>query len=152
MEHNSRWNHNQLYSTHNYNRHSFTEKHTNSKNDIAIATETKPIPEPIPRLIHMVACRTEKEYKKNQEKIRKFFLEDARALKATSKPLATICPQDTLKDNSDANYMHGQSSIPTRSNANASKKDSEQKDSNKPRRKQPQRRMPTQEHVGQETN
>ena len=28
------------------------------KNDIAIATETEPIPEPKPRLIHLVACKT----------------------------------------------------------------------------------------------
>ena len=42
------------------------------KNDIAIATETKP------RLIHMVACKTVGEYKRKQEKIRKFCLEEAR--------------------------------------------------------------------------
>ena len=42
------------------------------KSDIAIATETKP------RLIHMVACKTVGEYKCNQEKIRKFCLEEAR--------------------------------------------------------------------------
>ena len=42
------------------------------KNDIAIATETKP------RLIHMVACKTVGDYKRNQEKIRKFCLEEAR--------------------------------------------------------------------------
>ena len=54
------------------------------KNHIAIATETvpipetKPIPEPKPRLIHMVACETVGEYKRNQEKIRKFCLEEAK--------------------------------------------------------------------------
>ena len=37
------------------------------KNDIAIATETKPIPEK-PKLIHLVACKTVGEYKRNQEK------------------------------------------------------------------------------------
>ena len=42
------------------------------KSDIAIATETKP------RLIHMVACKTVGEYKRNQEKIRKFCSEEAR--------------------------------------------------------------------------
>ena len=42
------------------------------KSDIAIATETKP------RLIHMVACKTVSEYKRNQEKIRKFCSEEAR--------------------------------------------------------------------------
>ena len=42
------------------------------KSDIAIATETKP------RLIHVVACKTVGEFKRNQEKIRKFCLEEAR--------------------------------------------------------------------------
>ena len=42
------------------------------KNDIAIATETKP------RLIHMVACKTVGEYKRNQEKIKKLCLEETR--------------------------------------------------------------------------
>ena len=47
------------------------------KNDLAIVTETKPIETAqIPRLIHMVACKTVGEYKRNQEKIKKFFLEE----------------------------------------------------------------------------
>ena len=53
------------------------------KNDPAIVTETKPRetePEPKPRLIHMVACKTVGEYKRNQEKIRKFCLEEKAAL------------------------------------------------------------------------
>ena len=60
----------------NYTRHTITidtplRKNTvTRKNDIAIATETKPIPEPKPRLIHMVACKTIGKYKRNQEKIR----------------------------------------------------------------------------------
>ena len=57
------------------------------KNDIAIATETKPLPppEPKPRLIHKVACKTVGEYKRNQEKIRKFYLEEEKAAKATTR-------------------------------------------------------------------
>ena len=58
------------------------------KNDIAIATETKPIPEK-PRLILMVACKTVGEYKRNQEKIRKFCLDEAKKQKATNQPLGT---------------------------------------------------------------
>ena len=53
------------------------------KNHLAIVTETKPRepePEPKPRLIHMVACKTVGEYKRNQEKIRKFCLEEKAAL------------------------------------------------------------------------
>ena len=42
------------------------------KKDIAIATETKPLPEKKPRLIHTVACKTLGEYRRNQEKIKKF--------------------------------------------------------------------------------
>ena len=42
------------------------------KKDIAIATENKP------RLIHMVACKTVGEYKRNQEKLRNFCFEEAR--------------------------------------------------------------------------
>ena len=46
------------------------------KSDLAIVTEQKPIPETTkeqqkPRLIHMVACKTVGEYKRNQEKILK---------------------------------------------------------------------------------
>ena len=50
------------------------------KNDLAIDTEKKTLPthqivENKPRLIHMVACKTVGEYKRNQEKIKKFCLE-----------------------------------------------------------------------------
>ena len=58
-------------------------------NDIAIATETKPIPEPKPRLIHMVACKTVGEYEINQEKIRKFCLDEAKKQTVANKPLGT---------------------------------------------------------------
>ena len=58
------------------------------KNEIAIATESiqllPPEPKPSetkPRLIHMVACKTVGDYKRNQEKIRKFSLEEAKAAK-----------------------------------------------------------------------
>ena len=53
------------------------------KSDLSIVTETKslePESEPKPRLIHMVACKTVSEYKRNQEKIRKFCLEEKAAL------------------------------------------------------------------------
>ena len=83
----------------------------------------------------MVARKTVGEYKRNQETIRKLSLEEARALKAASKPLATSCPQDTSKDNSNAIDMPGPSSIPTRSNANATKKDSEQEDTKQTKKK-----------------
>ena len=38
------------------------------KNDIAVVNETKP------RLMHFVACKTVREYKRNQEKIKEFLL------------------------------------------------------------------------------
>ena len=43
------------------------------KNDIAIATETQPLPETKPRLIHMVACKTIGEYRRNREKNQKIL-------------------------------------------------------------------------------
>ena len=43
------------------------------KSDIAIATET--IPEK-PGLIEFVACKTVGEYKRNREKIKKFYLDE----------------------------------------------------------------------------
>ena len=73
----------------NYSPHTVTLDTDNRKNtvvrrnDLAIVTETKPRetePEPKPRLIHMVACKTVGEYKRNQEKIRKFCLEEKAAL------------------------------------------------------------------------
>ena len=56
------------------------------KNDLAIVTEKKTLPtqqivENKPRLIHMVACKTVGEYKRNQEKIKKFCLEEAKQKK-----------------------------------------------------------------------
>ena len=56
------------------------------KNDLAIVTEKKALPtrqtvENKPRLIHMVACKTVGEYKRNQEKIKKFCLEEAKQKK-----------------------------------------------------------------------
>ena len=43
------------------------------KSDIAIATETNPDK---PRLIEFVACKTVGEYKRNREKIKKFYLDE----------------------------------------------------------------------------
>ena len=53
------------------------------KNDIARAGEIKPLPPPEqkPRLIHVVACKTVGNYKRNKEKIRKFCLEEHNAAK-----------------------------------------------------------------------
>ena len=56
------------------------------KNDLAIVTEKKTLPtqqivENKPRLIHMVACKTVGEYKRNQEKIKKVCLEEAKQKK-----------------------------------------------------------------------
>ena len=46
---------------------------------IAIATETKQLTtETKPRPIHMVACKTIGQYKRNKEKMRKFCLEETR--------------------------------------------------------------------------
>ena len=77
------------YSPHTVNIDTPKRKNTvKRKNDIAIATESIPHPPPEPkppetkpRLIHMVACKTVGEYKRNQKKIRKFCLEETKAAK-----------------------------------------------------------------------
>ena len=45
------------------------------KNDLAIVNETKP------RLIHFVACKTVRDYKSNQEKIKEFLLTEKKTNK-----------------------------------------------------------------------
>ena len=60
--------------------------------------------------------------------MRKFCLKDARAQKATSKTPGTSSLQVISKDNANAIDMPRPSSIPTRSNANVTKKISEQKE------------------------
>ena len=64
------------------------------KNDLAIVTEKKTLPthqtvENKPRLIHMVACKTVGEYKRNQEKIKKFCLEEANQKKIEERSAPT---------------------------------------------------------------
>ena len=70
------------------------------KNDIAIASETKPIPKK-PRLIHMDACKTVGEYKRNQEKIRKFCLDEAKKQITANKPLGTKRTHDAINSTMD---------------------------------------------------
>ena len=69
------------------------------KNDLAIVTEKKALPtdqaiENKPRLIHMVACKTVGEYKRNQEKIKKFCLEEAKQ-KKMSEPTQSASKSNT---------------------------------------------------------
>ena len=87
----------------NYSPHTITLDTTNRKNtvirknDLAIVTEKiHHEPEPKPRLMHMVACKTVGEYKQNQEKIRKFCSEEkaeqarqqeSKAIQSRSAPL-----------------------------------------------------------------
>ena len=70
------------------------------KNDIAIATETKPLQEIKPRLIHTVACKTIGEYRRNQEKIKKFCLEEAKqnAKNKTSGPMSNLPAANNSQD------------------------------------------------------
>ena len=70
------------------------------KDDLAIVTEKKPIIEPVtteqkPRLIHVVACKTVGEYKRNQAKIGMFCLEETKQQKAAGKNL----PSENRKSN-----------------------------------------------------
>ena len=65
------------------------------KSDLAIVNEQKQIPEITtekqkPRLKHMVACETVGEHKRNQEKINKFCLEEAKQHKKTGNAVQPI--------------------------------------------------------------
>ena len=69
------------------------------KNDLAIVTEKKALPTEQtvvnkPRLLHLVACKTVGEYKRNQEKIKKFCLEEAKQ-KKRSEPTASATNRNT---------------------------------------------------------
>ena len=57
------------------------------KNDLAVLTEQKTITKQViievrPKLIHMIACKTVGQYRKNQEKLLKIGLEEAKQIKA----------------------------------------------------------------------
>ena len=97
MECNSRRNYNKLLP-HTITLDTNTRKKTVfRKNDLAIITETKPIETvETSRQIHMVAFKTVGKYKRNQEKIKRFYLEEKaknakaeeeKAKQARTKPL-----------------------------------------------------------------
>ena len=102
------------------------------KNDIAIATETKPLQEIKPRLIHMVACKTIGEYRRNQEKIKKFCLEEAKqnAKNNTSGPMSNLPAANNCQD------IPGPSRIQSRPVTSAPKRTrSDLEASNKPKKR-----------------
>ena len=102
------------------------------KNDIAIATETKPLPETKPRLIHMVECKTIGEYRRNQEKIKKFFLEEAKQ-NATNN---TSGPMRSLPTTNDSRDTPGPSRIQNKPVTSAPKRTrSDLESSNKPKKR-----------------
>ena len=82
------------------------------KNDIAIATESIPLPPPQPqppetkpRLIHIVACEIVGEYNRNQKKIRMFCLEESKAAK---KAQSTSQGSSSGKEHSKRTIHHSQ--------------------------------------------
>ena len=102
------------------------------KNDIAIATETKPLPETQPRLIHMVACKTIGEYCRNQEKIKKFCLEEAKKAKKSS----TTVPMRTHPTTNEPQEIPGPSRMPSQQTTSAPKRTrSHFESSNKPKKR-----------------
>ena len=102
------------------------------KNDIAIATETKPLQERKPRLIHMVACKTIGEYRGNQEKIKKFCLEEAKQNAKNN----TSGPMSNLPAANDSQDIPGPSRIQIRPVMSAPKRTrSELEASNKPKKR-----------------
>ena len=82
MEYYRRRNNHRILTTHTITIDTPTRKNTKiRKKDLAIVTEKEQTIAPVtteqkPRLIHMVNCKTVGEYKRYQEKIRKFFLEE----------------------------------------------------------------------------
>ena len=102
------------------------------KNDIAIATETKPLQEIKPRLIHMVACKTIGEYRRNQEKIKKFCLEEAKKNAKNN----TSGPMRNLPAANDSQDIPGPSRIQSRPVTSAPKRTrSDLEASNKPKKR-----------------
>ena len=73
MEYNPGRDNNKLHTPHNHNRHTKRKDTVIRKSDIAIATETI---RNKPRLIDFVACKTVGGYKRNREKIEKFYLDE----------------------------------------------------------------------------
>ena len=92
MENNSRRNHHKVH-THTITLDTNTRKNTViRKNDLAIVTETKPLETTEkPRLKHMVACKTVGEYKRNQEKIKRFCLEEKATKAREEEQRAKLC-------------------------------------------------------------
>ena len=77
------------------------------KNDLAILNETKP------RLIHFVACKTVREYKRNQEKIKEFLLTEKKNNQKTQSkekqehnPVTTFHTGQLVPSTSQYNYRH----------------------------------------------
>ena len=75
------------------------------KSHLALVNEQKPIPEITteqqkPRLIHMVACKTIGDYNWNQEKVKKFCLEEAKQQKKTGKAVQPIGEAKIYRPNS----------------------------------------------------
>ena len=88
------------------------------KNDIATATETKPQPETKPRLIHMVTCKTIGEYRRNQEKIKKFCLEEAKQ----AKRISTTVPTRSHPTTNEPQEIPGPSRMPSQQTTSAPKR------------------------------
>ena len=102
------------------------------KNDLAIVNETKP------RLIHFVACKTVREYKRNQEKIKEFLLTEKKNNQKTQSkekqqehnPVTTIHTDQPVPSTSQWNYGHTDQPGPSGSQRNQPNKNPKQ-----PRRK-----------------
>ena len=102
------------------------------KKNIAIAKETKPLPETKPRLIHMVACKTISEYRRNQEKIKKIWLEEAKQAKKSS----TTVPMRSHPTTNQPQEIPGPSRMPSQHTTSAPKRTrSDFESSNKPKKR-----------------
>ena len=86
MEHNRKWDNHKLLTTHTITLDTDNRKTTViRKNDLAIVTQPLTSQQrqtsPPKRLIHMIACKSLREYNNNKEKIKQFCLEEKRQMK-----------------------------------------------------------------------
>ena len=119
MEHNTRWYNYKLFPNNNNTRHTQPQKRCSKKNDLAVVNETKP------RLMHFVACKTVREYKRNQEKIKEFLLTEKKNQKnQLSKKLTDHTPESQFHmDHTPESQFHMEQPGPSRTQESKLQKD-----------------------------
>ena len=100
------------------------------ENDLATVNETKP------RLIHFVACKTVREYNRNQEKIKQYLLTEKRQVKQSKQKDQLERPEEPT--NINETHYHSQTGpshqldIPGQSNKNPPQRKRKQQPTKRP--------------------